>query len=123
MSRFWRLAPEEIVGALLLVLAIAFVAVRPTVITQRFEAPYATPAPEGGPARSLVPAVPTAAPPAASASVRTIRVGPAPAASLQPGFGPLPLAPIRCPDGSVPQGGGGVVSVCVLPMPQVSARP
>lgn len=59
-----HLAPEEIVGAALLLLLLAFVAVRPLPLKQLFDPPYATPAPGGGPARQLVPDARPAASPA-----------------------------------------------------------
>lgn len=54
MSRFAHLSPEEIAGVILLVVVLAFVALRPSAITDAFGGPYATPAPGGGPARELV---------------------------------------------------------------------
>ena len=50
-----RLAVEEIVAIGLLVIVLAVVSIRPTAITEMLQTPYATPAPEGGPARLLVP--------------------------------------------------------------------
>jgi len=55
VTRFQHLAPEEIAAAVLLVLVLAFAALRPGAISQLFESPYSTPAPGGGPARLLVP--------------------------------------------------------------------
>ena len=55
MDRLAHLAPEEIVGTALLLAVLLFVAVRPTAVTQRFDQPYATPAPGGGAARLIVP--------------------------------------------------------------------
>lgn len=75
-----RLAPEEIAGAVLLILALAVVALRPGSVTQLFESPYASPAPSRGPARLLVPD-PTVAPAsrvipvAPIGNVRDIRIG------------------------------------------------
>lgn len=50
-----RLAPEEIAAIGLLVIVLAVAAIRPAAITDMLQTPYATPAPEGGPARLLVP--------------------------------------------------------------------
>lgn len=55
VRRLSRFAPEEIAGIALLLIVLAFAALRPAAITDVFESPYATPAPEGGPARQLVP--------------------------------------------------------------------
>ncbi len=55
MDRLSHFAPEEIVGSTLLLVILVFVAIRPAVVTQRFESPFATPAPGGGPARLFVP--------------------------------------------------------------------
>lgn len=55
MRRFTHLAPEEIAGIALLVIVLALAAVRPAAITDMLQSPYATPVPEGGPARQLVP--------------------------------------------------------------------
>ncbi len=51
----FRLAPEEIAAIGLLAILLAVAAVRPATITDMLQTPYATPAPEGGPARLLVP--------------------------------------------------------------------
>lgn len=64
MGRLSHFAPEEIAGLALLVLVLAFAAMRPGAITRVFESPYATPAPGGGPARHLVPETWPVAPPA-----------------------------------------------------------
>ena len=61
VKRFQHLAPEEIAGAIFLVLAIAIALVRSGPIAQLFEDPYSTPAPGGGPARQIVPATPSPA--------------------------------------------------------------
>lgn len=55
MARLSRLAPEEIIGTVLLVLVLTFLAFRPATVTHLFETPFATPAPGGGPAREIVP--------------------------------------------------------------------
>lgn len=55
MARLARYAPEEIAGAILLVLALTLVALRPGAVTHLFDTPFATPAPGGGPAREIVP--------------------------------------------------------------------
>jgi hypothetical protein len=55
MARLSRLAPEEILGTVLLALALSLLAIRPGAVTHLFEAPFATPAPGGGPARQIVP--------------------------------------------------------------------
>ncbi len=94
MDRFSDLAPEEIAGAILLVLAIAFVAIRPAAVTRLFESPYATPAPGGGPGRLFFPSE-SATPAGASDGVSTgtaIHVVPLPPASLLPGIGPVRIA-------------------------------
>jgi hypothetical protein len=75
VSRFSHLAPEEIVGAILLVLVLAFAAARPAAITEVFTSPYATPAPGGGPARELVPAAPTPSPAGALPGEPSSRLG------------------------------------------------
>lgn len=55
MRRLQRFAAEEIVAVVLLVAVIGLAFARADVIAEVFEPPYATPAPEGGPARQLVP--------------------------------------------------------------------
>ena len=55
MRRLERFSAEEIVGIALLVVVIGLAAMRADAIAEVFESPYATPAPEGGPARLLVP--------------------------------------------------------------------
>jgi hypothetical protein len=55
VDRLSHFAPEEIVGAGLLLIVLLFVAIRPAAVTQQFESPFATPAPGGGPAQRLVP--------------------------------------------------------------------
>jgi hypothetical protein len=55
VRRLGRFTPEELLGVALLVIVLAFVAIRPAAITEMLRSPYATPAPEGGPARLLVP--------------------------------------------------------------------
>ncbi len=62
MDRLSRLAPEEIVGAVLLALALSLLVLRPGPVGQLFESPFATPAPGGGPARQLVPDKPVPSP-------------------------------------------------------------
>jgi hypothetical protein len=94
MGRFSDLAPEEIAGAILLVLAIALVAVRPSAVTRLFESPYATPAPGGGPALQFLRSETPRPSPASDAdttseTARVItshvtRVAPAPIARLTP---------------------------------------
>lgn len=64
MVRLSHLAPEEILGTILLVLALTVVALRPGPVTQLFETPFASPAPGGGPARQLVPDAPAPPSPA-----------------------------------------------------------
>lgn len=39
----------------LLAIVLAVLAIRPAAVTEMLQTPYATPAPEGGPARLLVP--------------------------------------------------------------------
>lgn len=58
MRRLQRLAAEEIVALVLLVAVIGLAFVRSDAIAEVFETPYATPAPEGGPARQLIPGTP-----------------------------------------------------------------
>ena len=55
VTRVQHLAPEEIAGAILLVVVLALALVRSGPITELFESPYSTPAPGGGPARQIVP--------------------------------------------------------------------
>ena len=55
MRRLERFSAEEVVGIVLLVIVIGLAAMRADAIAEVFEPPYATPAPEGGPARQLVP--------------------------------------------------------------------
>ena len=55
MERLAHFAPEEIVGTALLLAVLLFVALRPTAVMQRFDQPFATPAPGGGAARLIVP--------------------------------------------------------------------
>jgi len=73
VTRFQHLAPEEIAGALLLVIAILVGVMVPGPISQLFESPYSTPAPGGGPARQLV--GPTASPASAVPADRVIGAG------------------------------------------------
>lgn len=58
MQRLQRFAAEEIVAVVLLAVVIGLAFVRSDAIAEVFESPYATPAPEGGPARQLVPGAP-----------------------------------------------------------------
>ena len=74
VTRFQHLAPEEIAGAVLLVVVLAFALLRPGPISQLFESPYSTPAPGGGPARQLVPAA-TASPASFIKVDRAIGIG------------------------------------------------
>lgn len=62
MRRLSHLAPEEIIGLVLLAVVLTLAAVRPSAITELLEPPYATPAPGGGPARELVPERPAPSP-------------------------------------------------------------
>jgi len=55
VARLSRFAPEEIVGTALLVVVLGLALIRPAPIGELFEAPFATPAPGGGPARVIVP--------------------------------------------------------------------
>jgi len=48
VRRLSHLAPEEIAGAIILAILLAFLSLRPGAITRSFESPYATPAPGGG---------------------------------------------------------------------------
>jgi hypothetical protein len=74
VTRFQHLAPEEIAGAVLLVVVLAVALLRPGPISQLFESPYSTPAPGGGPARQIVPD-PTASPASGVPGERVIGVG------------------------------------------------
>jgi hypothetical protein len=74
VTRFEHLAPEEIAGAFLLVVALVFAVLHPGPISQLFESPYSTPAPGGGPARQIVPD-PTASPVSGLPAYRAIGVG------------------------------------------------
>lgn len=125
VKRLSRLAPEEIVGGLLFVLVLAFVAAQPRAVTRLFETPYATPAPGGGPAYSLLPSAGSPSPSPADVTIDRIGVMPLPGASRSPGFGPLPIAPVRCSGGYVLQtlGDGRTVAVCVAPTPRPASRP
>ncbi len=67
MSRLSRLAPEEIAAAVLLVLVLGIAALQPAAIGRLFESPFATPAPDGGPALEFLRPSPTPSP----ASLRT----------------------------------------------------
>ena len=58
MRRLQRFAAEELVAVALLVFVIGLAVMRADAIAEVFESPYATPAPEGGPARLLVPGTP-----------------------------------------------------------------
>jgi hypothetical protein len=63
VKRLSRLAPEEIVGAVMLVAVIGLLLTRPAAVTELFESPFATPVPGGGPAVDLVrPDTPTPVP-------------------------------------------------------------
>jgi hypothetical protein len=75
VTRFQHLAPEEIAGALLLVIAIAVAVMIPGPISELFESPYSTPAPGGGPARQIVPG-PTGSPASGVVGDRVIGLGP-----------------------------------------------
>jgi hypothetical protein len=58
VPRLGRFSLEELIGLALLVVVLAFAAMRRDVIAEVLQPPYATPAPEGGPARQLVPGTP-----------------------------------------------------------------
>jgi hypothetical protein len=58
MARLGRFSPEELIGLALLVVVLAFAAMRTDVIAEVLQPPYATPAAGGGPARQLVPGTP-----------------------------------------------------------------
>lgn len=118
MQRLSRLAPEEIAGTVLLVVVLAFVALRPGAITDLFESPYATPVPGGGPARERV-AGPTATPASRIIQlmppngVRSIQIGTTEGRTNVYLPAAVPGSD-RCPDMRWTSGSGeGLVLVCV----------
>jgi len=118
MRRLAHLAPEELAGIVLLALVLLLVALRPATVTEMFGSPYATPHPDGGPARELVPDPPPPAP--SLGSLPTLRILSSPRAAPR-ADGLLVADPKRCA-GLVILGSGptGQLIVCA---PAPSTRP